>query len=409
MNSQKEFMNQTLQDQPVENTSFTLTPPEALSPVAVDVAKSSVPLTKETQTAVDNQVERFIDGLLKEDVQSEAFKSKLDSAFALGREEVSVASSLMQGRLMQRNFAGVEDSSAFKAIQDMRGHLDELNPGKAGDLFQPQKFLGLIPFGNKLQTYFRKYQSAGVQLQKSMQQLYAARDDMQRDVVDIEATRTKLWEAMHKLSAAIRFAEQLDAKLAQKVDALQSTDPIKAKALQQEVLFYARQNLQDMMTQQAVCTNGYLALDVLKKTGREMMNGCSRVATTGMSALAVAQTVARATGNQIKVMEMLSGVNNSIDNLVAETGRQLGAHVEKTNEFSQSPLLGIEKLKEMFDQTFTAMDAMDTFRSKSIEVMGQNNAMLKEQLARADQYIDRTRQQQAREASKQALSGPVAL
>lgn len=402
-------MNQTLQDQPVENTSFTLTPPEALSPVADDVAKSSVPLTKETQTAVDNQVERFIDGLLKEDVQSEAFKSKLDSAFALGREEVSVASSLMQGRLMQRNFAGVEDSSAFKAIQDMRGHLDELNPGKAGDLFQPQKFLVLIPFGNKLQTYFRKYQSAGVQLQKSMQQLYAARDDMQRDVVDIEATRTKLWEAMQKLSAAIRFAEQLDAKLAQKVDALQSTDPIKAKALQQEVLFYARQNLQDMLTQQAVCTNGYLALDVLKKTGREMMNGCSRVATTGMSALAVAQTVARATGNQIKVMEMLSGVNNSIDNLVAETGRQLGAHVEKTNEFSQSPLLGIEKLKEMFDQTFTAMDAMDTFRSKSIEVMGQNNAMLKEQLARADQYIDRTRQQQAREASKQALSGPVAL
>jgi uncharacterized protein YaaN involved in tellurite resistance len=389
--------------------NFTLAPPEVLAPVAVEVAKSAVPLAKETQTAVDDQVDRFMDGLLKEDVQSEAFKAKLDSAFALGREEVSVASSLMQSRLMQRNFAGVEDSSAFKAIQDMRGHLDELNPGKEGDLFQPQKLLGIIPFGNKLQAYFRKYQSAGAQLQRSMQQIYAARDDMQRDVVDIEATRTKLWEAMQKLSAAIYFAEQLDAKLASKVDALQATDPIKAKALQQEVLFYARQNLQDMMTQQAVCTNGYLALDVLKKTGREMMNGCSRVATTGMSALAVAQTLARATGNQIKVMEVLSGVNSSIDNLLAEAGRQLSTHVEKTTEFSQNPLLGIEKLKEMFDQTFSAMDAMDNFRAKAIEVMGQNNTMMKEQLARADQYIDRTRQQQAREANKVALSGPVAL
>ena len=28
----------------------------------------------------------------------------------------------------------------------------------------------------------------------------------------------------------------------------------------------------------------YLALDVLKKTGREMIDGCTRVATTGMSA-----------------------------------------------------------------------------------------------------------------------------
>ena len=389
--------------------AFTLTPPEVIQPLTQEVAKSAVPLQPETKTAVDDQVERFMNGLLSEDLQSEAFKSRLDSAFALGREEISVASSLMQGRLMQRNFAGVEDSSAFKAIQDMRGHLDDLNPGKEGDLFQPQKLLGIIPYGNKLQAYFRKFQSAGTQLQKSMQQIYAARDDMQRDVVDIEATRGKLWEAMQKLSAAIYFAETLDAKLAAKVQALQATDPLKAKALEQEVLFYARQNLQDMMTQQAVCTNGYLALDVLKKTGREMMNGCSRVATTGMSALAVAQTVARATGNQIKVMEMLTGVNSAIDNLVAETGRQLGTHVEKTTEFAQNPMLGVEKMKEMFDQTFKAMDAMDDFRSKSIAVMGQNNAMIKEQLARADTYIDKTRQQQAREATKVALSGPVSL
>jgi uncharacterized protein YaaN involved in tellurite resistance len=391
------------------NASFTLSPPEVIVPLADDVAKTAVPLAKETQNAVDDQVDRFMEGLLKEDVQSEAFKAKLDSAFALGREEVSVASSLMQGRLLQRNFAGIEDSSAFKAIQDMRGHLDDLNPGKEGDLFQPQKLLGFIPYGNKLQSYFRKYQSAGSQLQKSMQQIYSARDDMQRDVVDIEATRGKLWDAMQKLSAAIYFAETLDAKLASRVDALQATDAVKAKALQQEVLFYARQNLQDMLTQQAVCTNGYLALDVLKKTGREMMNGCSRVATTGMSALAVAQTVARATGNQIKVMEMLSGVNSSIENLVAESGRQLNNHVDKTTQFAQSPMLGIEKMKEMFDQTFKAMDAMDTFRAKSIEVMGQNNAIMKEQLARADQYVDRTRQKQAREATRLEMSGPVAL
>jgi uncharacterized protein YaaN involved in tellurite resistance len=391
------------------NTNFTLSPPEVIVPIADDVAKTAVPLAKETQNAVDDQVDRFMEGLLKEDVQSEAFKAKLDSAFALGREEVSVASSLMQGRLLQRNFVGIEDSTAFNAIQEMRGHLDDLNPGKEGDLFQPQKLLGFIPYGNKLQSYFRKYQSAGGQLQKSMQQIYSARDDMQRDVVDIEATRTKLWDAMQKLSAAIYFAETLDAKLASKVDALQATDAVKAKALQQEVLFYARQNLQDMLTQQAVCTNGYLALDVLKKTGREMMNGCTRVATTGMSALAVAQTVARATGNQIKVMEMLSGVNSSIENLVAESGRQLNNHVEKTTQFAQNPMLGIEKMKEMFDQTFKAMDAMDTFRAKSIEVMGQNNAIMKEQLARADQYVDRTRQKQAREATRLEMSGPVAL
>ena len=393
----------------VAEAGFQLTPPEVITPVSEITAKTAVPMSPELKTAVEDQVDRFMEGLMTEDVQSEAFKARLDSAFALGREEVSVASSLMQGQMLQRNFAGVEDSTAFKAIQDMRGHLDDLNPGKEGDLFQPQKLLGFIPYGNKLQSYFRKYQSAAGQLQKSMQQLYAARDDMQRDVVDLEATRAKLWDAMQKLAGAIHFAETLDARLQAKVTALQASDPLRARALEQEVLFYVRQNLQDMLTQQAVCTNGYLALDVLKKTGREMMNGCNRVATTGMSALAVAQTVARATGNQIKVMEMLGGVNSTIENLIAESGRQLNTHVEKTTEFAQNPMVGIEKLKEMFDQTFKAMDAMDDFRSKAIDVMGQNNAMIKEQLAKADQYVDRVRQQKAREATRAAISGPVAL
>lgn len=392
-----------------KTVGFQLTPPEVVEPVGPAVAKTAVPLPPAVSAAVEDQVDRFLAGLLTEDLQSESFRAKLDSAFALGREEVSVAASLMQGRFMDRNFMGMESSTAFKAIQEMRGHLDALNPGNEGDLFQPQKLLGFIPFGNRLQSYFRKYQSAGAQLQKSMEQLYSARDDMQRDVVEIEATRTKLWDAMQKLAGAIQFAESLDTQLHAKVEALKATDPQRAKSLEQEVLFYARQNLQDMLTQQAVCTNGYLALDVLKKTGREMMNGCSRVASTGMSALAVAQTVARATGNQIQVMEMLSGVNSTIENLIAETGRQLNTHVDKTTQFAQNPMIGIEKLKDMFDQTFKAMDAMDDFRSKSIAVMGQNNQMLAAEIKRSEQYIDKVRMQQARAVTSAQFSGPVKL
>lgn len=83
-----------------------------------------------------------------------------------------------------------------------------------------------------------------------------------------------------------------------------------------------------------------------------------------MSALATAQTVARATGNQIRVMGMLTGVNT-----------------------------------KMFDQTFQAMNAIDTFRIKAIDVMGQNKKLIREQIERADTYVDRNRQKLAREAT----------
>jgi uncharacterized protein YaaN involved in tellurite resistance len=93
----------------------------------------------------------------------------MDSAFRIGKEEVSSAASLMTGRFMERNFVGMEDSAAYKAISDLRAQLDELNPGKDGDLLGQTKLLGFIPFGNKLQSYFRKYQTAGSQLQKTME------------------------------------------------------------------------------------------------------------------------------------------------------------------------------------------------------------------------------------------------
>jgi uncharacterized protein YaaN involved in tellurite resistance len=174
--------------------------------------------------------------------------------------------------------------------------------------------------------------------------------------------------------------------------------------LEQEVLFYARQNLQDMQIQLAVNVNGYLSLDVLKKTAREAINGCNRVATTGMSALATAQTVARATGNQIRLTEALTGLNNVIGDLVVETSKQLGNHVEKTAEFASNPLIGIQKMQEAMDGTFKALDAMDAFRSTAIETMGKNNQMLKEQINRSEQYIDRTRAVDAKSTMKSLTS-----
>ena len=148
--------------------TFQLEAPEVITPLPAEASRTAVPLKPEVKSAVDDQVARFVDALLKEDVHSDAFKAKLDSAFALGKEEVSTAASLMQGRFMQRNFAGVESSLAYKAISDIRVQLDELNPGNDGDLLEPKKLLGIIPFGNKLQAYFRKFESAGEQLKTSI-------------------------------------------------------------------------------------------------------------------------------------------------------------------------------------------------------------------------------------------------
>jgi uncharacterized protein YaaN involved in tellurite resistance len=178
---------------------------------------------------------------------------------------------------------------------------------------------------------------------------------------------------------------------------------MRAKALEQEVLFYARQNLGDMLGTKALAVNGYLAMGILRQTGRNVVIGCDRVATNGMMALTIAQTVAIATANQVKTMEMLDGIKGQIENLTVQSSEMLGQHVNRVSEFSKNPLLGVETLKRAFDNTFKAIDAMDTFRSQAIGAMGQNITEMKKLVEQGETYVNRA------QAAAAAMEAPAAL
>jgi uncharacterized protein YaaN involved in tellurite resistance len=184
---------------------LTLTAPEPLTEVSQARAPDMVPLSAEIKSKVDSQLEDFISSLLKEEFGSEGFKQKLDSAFRLGRKEI-FDSAALNGRFMEKSFIGAEDSPVFSAIHQLRNLFDDLNPAKEGDLLAPNKLFGLIPFGDKLQAYFRRFEAAGGQIRKLMQNLYSAQDEIRKDAVEIETTEKNLWDAMQKLRAAIYFA-----------------------------------------------------------------------------------------------------------------------------------------------------------------------------------------------------------
>lgn len=397
--------------QGVNMTQITQTESKLKAPefdlVTPEKTQHMVEISPEKSVEVVNQVDAFVAKLATEDINSDGFKSRLDSAFKLGREEVSLVSSLLTGGFMNQNSVGIEDSKAYGAMKDIRDQLDSLNPGKQGDLLSQNKLFGLIPYGNKLKSYFRKYQTAGAQLQVSLAQVNAACDDMKKDEIKIETTKKKLFDGMLKLKSAIVFAETLNEKVGELVAKEESTNPNRARVLRSDVLFYTSQNLTDMNMQMAVSVNGYLALDVLKKTAREMQNGCMRVATTGLSALAVAQTVARATGNQVEVMNMLKGASKTIEDLVIGTSVQLGNHVQETAKFAENPLIGVEAMKTAFDKTFEAMDAMDGFRAKAIENMSKTNLLLKAEIARSEVRVENMKL--TNEKKVDLIEGPVKL
>ena len=322
-----------------------------------------VPLKEETRAAAVAQADQFIDDLLHMDVTSGDFRARVDSAFRLGRKEIG-DSALLTGRFMEKDFTGETNSPAFQVMNEMRSLFQDLDPGKEGDLLSPHKILGVIPFGRRLEAYLRRFDSASGSLRKLIDNIYGVEDQLARDDQELFATMNKLLDAMVKLRAVDTFIEHLDQTLTEAVAKLRTTDPARAKAIEQEVLFYARQASLDVKTQMLVCINGYKMLEGLRKTGRELQNGCDRMATIGMSSLSIAVTLARAQGYQMKVMDALKQGSAAIEGLMASTARMFGDHVDRVVEFQTNPLIGVQTLKASFDTVFKSLDKMDEFRSE---------------------------------------------
>ena len=384
-----------------EEGPLVLQAPDVVAPVSLSKVAGAVKLPDAMQEKIASQLDSFMQSLLQGDPQSDEFKSKLDAAFSLGRQQIADSTTL-SNRFTQRDFRDAADSPAYQAISSMRLLFDDLNPAKQGDLFSATKILGIpVPFGNKLASYLRRYESADSQLANLHTQIVQAKDEIAKDVAALSVARQQLWASLEKLEGASVFIRSLDEGLSQAIGAMKHTEPDRARALEQEVLYYVRQNLGDVQAAQALAINAYNVMSELRKTGRETMNGCDRVSTLGMAALSVAVTLARATGNQIKTQQMLNGVKSDINNLISATGDALNAHVDATAKFASEPLLGVQQLQSMFDKTFNAMDKMDKYRSEALSTMQTNNQMIREQLLKAQERIQQDRSAHTRAAITQ--------
>ncbi|MEN9864594.1 MAG: hypothetical protein RL748_184 [Pseudomonadota bacterium] len=373
------------------DSPLVLDPPEVIAVVPPGKVAGAVKLPAEMQAKIDSQLASYVNNLLQGDPASDAFKQKLDGAFSLGRKEIAEATTLTN-RFTKSNFVGAQDTPAYNAIANMRTLFDELNPATQGDLFTPTKVLGIpLPFANKLNRYLRRYESAESQLAAIQGQIISAKDEIAKDVAEMGLARQQLWAALEKLEGMAYFIRNVDQQLTSNIDSLKLTDPDRARLFEQEVLYYVRQNLGDVQAAQALSINAYQVMGELRKTGRETMNGCDRILTLGMAALSIAVTLARATGNQIATQEMLNGSKQEIENLIAATGQALNTHVEMTTKFASDPIMGVKTLQNMFEQTYSAMDKMEKYRSEALSSMQQNNQMLRSELEKAHTRISQER------------------
>jgi len=375
---------------------LVLQPPEAVATIAPEQAAAAVPLPPVEAAKLDGQVAQFVAEVTSLDLHGTDFKARVDAINTLGDDDVRQAAAL-SNRMLERPVNAMNgglfngQSPISKNLLDLRQTIEKLDPSRQGDLFAPRKLLGLVPLGSKLVAYFDSYRSSQSHLNAIVEALYRSKDELQKDNAAIELEKQRLWALMQRLEQYVYLGKKIDAVLAAKLVALDASDPARAKVLREDVLFYARQKVTDLLTQMAVNVQGYLALDLIKKNNVELIKGVDRATTTTISALRTAIVVAQALANEKLVLDQITALNTTTGNLIESTAQMLRQQTGQIYQQAAGATVDIAQLQRAFDNVYATMDAVADYKVKALASMAQTVDALTTQVDKAKTYLDRTR------------------
>jgi uncharacterized protein YaaN involved in tellurite resistance len=393
--------------------AFSLDPPVAVAAVPVESASGKLRLKAEDVAELDAQVRRFIEDITAYDSQHPQFKEAVERIHSMGNKDIE-ASASVSNRMLDRPVGSLKNGLFDKGAQigqslvDLRRQIEDLDPSKQGDLFSARKLLGIIPLGSKLADYFDRYQSSQTHLNAIIEALKRGKDELLRDNAAIEQEKVNLWTLMERLEKYVHIGKKLDGQLDAKARELGVSDPEKARVVREEMLFYARQKVTDLLTQLAVNIQGYLALDMIRKNNLELMKGVDRATTTTVAALRTAVIVAQALSNQKLVLDQISALNTTTGNLIAATSEMLRDQSGAIHQQAASSTIEIAKLQQAFANVYQTMDAIADFKTKALDSMQTTVNTLTDEVAKSRTYLDRVRRQESAEALQQPR-GEVAL
>ena len=126
------------------------------------------------------------------------------------------------------------DNSVGADLAELRRVVEDLDPGKKGNLLAPKKLFGIIPFGNKLRNYFDSYKSSQNHINGIMGSL-ASGDALvagpmlidQDDVAEIQ--RELLDKARHDLASSLAALEHAGATATGDLVTVEPIDALAAK------------------------------------------------------------------------------------------------------------------------------------------------------------------------------------
>ena len=273
--------------------------------LAIDVAP-------DVAAKVETVAAAFVDRLIAAPVGTPAFSRSIRAVDGLGEREVR-ATTIIASRFGDRPVRDVEDLLSERAA--LSRHLDELRR-TAARLIRRDK-----TDRRSVDDFARDVEQVDERMRRLVEALDADRAVLEADNAALAQQERALWLEIETLRQYALLAGRLDDLVSDRVDAVASSDPAAAKALQLEALYAIRRRRRDLLLQLAVATQGYAALRLIEQDNLEVIWAIRSASSTTVSALRTALLATHATSDRSaeatsETTDALADVRETVEEMV---------------------------------------------------------------------------------------------
>ncbi|WFE70816.1 toxic anion resistance protein [Halomonas sp. M1] len=318
---------------------------------------------------LEAMADNFVEDILAEGDETSAARQRraVDEMGLELQQQAAHRSAMLQTPLRQLAHQGDEGGPVAKALTDLRGRMEGLDPARHRLVPTTlDRILSVIPgLDSRLQRYFRKFENAQQALDAIIEELESGRDMLHRDNLTLSDDQQALTNILAELNRQVALGRMIDRRLCDEIAARDGVDP-RRHFLEEELLFPLRQRILDLQQQLAVSQQGILALEVIIRNNRELMRGVDRAINVTVSALTVAVTVAMAMANQRLVLDRIEALNTTTSQMISGTAkalRQQGVDIQKR---ASGAMLDMQVLEEAFSEVMGAIDDLSSYRQEAL-------------------------------------------
>lgn len=354
----------------------TMTPEQIAAEVGT---KAPATITEDIPEEVKQRAREMLERIKNvDDRDIEGRNSLTDEAKSFGseiRRNIAHQSDLLNAPIKEIMGNNDNNGDLSKDLLALRGKVEQINPNKF-DFSESgfRRLLSKLPgIGSKLEAWWSQYQSVSTVINDILSNLAKGKDVLAKDNITLKTDRDKLMEYTWQLQDQLQIAMLLDQELDTWANSLEAAQK---KYIQEDILYYLRQEVQDMQLSLGAANQAILVSDIIRRANEELIRSTDRTLNVSAKALQTAAALQVALSHQEKQMAAVKATNDMTVDLLkstAEKAKTQGVQIVKdANDVSAM----IEGLKQAFGDTIEAMDLLDAYKQEALPAMQSNVELL---------------------------------